>query len=93
MLRGFSFSELLFHLSIFPTSLTDSFRRRGTGGKMILASWKLFSDSKMTNAFQNLQAITLTSREVQIFSIQVPRRTLGLNDSHLFGIGCGDWMW
>ncbi|PYL31335.1 MAG: hypothetical protein DMF39_03330 [Verrucomicrobia bacterium] len=48
----------MFHLSIFPTSLTDSFRRRGTGGKMILASWKLFSDSKMTNAFQKLQALT-----------------------------------
>jgi len=37
-------------LSIFPTSLTDSFRARGIGGK--IAGRKVNAESKMTTDFQ-----------------------------------------
>jgi hypothetical protein len=44
----------------------------------------------MTNAFQNFKQQPLTPREIPIFGIQIPRRTLELGDSRLFGIGCWD---
>jgi hypothetical protein len=37
-------------LSIFPTSLTDSFRARGIGGK--IAGGKVNAETKMTTDFQ-----------------------------------------
>ncbi|PYJ62375.1 MAG: hypothetical protein DME74_06035 [Verrucomicrobia bacterium] len=50
-------SELLFRwLSIFPTSLTDSFRRGGTGGKS--AGGKLNAEREMTTDFGKLRIPT-----------------------------------